>query len=156
MWPFVRGGREAYPGRRPFNGVTRQDDGRHLDRGDLVAARIVAKENSIFKGLIRMQRTSVLNQYAPSVQTARVSRDPEPALSVVTVYQDPLTRHWATELWERVGQLISNEAVCHQSWKMSDLTDPRVFMDAVRAAEEADVLLVAVRDTGELPIGLFV
>jgi hypothetical protein len=29
-------------------------------------------------------------------------------------------------------------------------------MDAVRAAEEADVLLVAVRDTGELPIGLFV
>src|ERR1019366_2480021 len=38
----------------------------------------------------------------------------------------------------------------------SDLTDPRVFMDAVQAAAEADVLVVSVRDTRELPIGLYV
>jgi hypothetical protein len=85
-----------------------------------------------------------------------VSMDAEPALRVVTVYQDPLTRHWATELWDRVGQLIGGEGVCRQSWKMSDLTDPRVFMDSVRAAAAADVLVVSVRDTGELPTSLSV
>jgi hypothetical protein len=85
-----------------------------------------------------------------------VSKEAEPVLRVVTVYQDPLTRHWARELWERVGQLINGEGVCRQSWKISDLTDPRIFMDAVEAAAEADVLVVAVRDTRELPIGLYV
>jgi hypothetical protein len=39
---------------------------------------------------------------------------------------------------------------------MSDLTDPRVFMGSVRAAAAADVLVVSVRDTGELPTSLSV
>ena len=85
-----------------------------------------------------------------------VSEDTKPALSVATVYQDPLTRHWATELWDRVGQLIDDEGVCRQSWKISDLTDPRVFLDSVRVAAESDVLIVSVRDAGELPISLYV
>ena len=80
----------------------------------------------------------------------------EPALKVATVYQDPLTRHWATELWDRVGQLVGQGSICHQSWKISDLTDPCVFMDAVGAAAEADVLVVSVRDAGEVPISLYV
>jgi hypothetical protein len=101
-----------------------------------------------------MQRSSVLNPTVWSAQGATVSKDAEPALRVVTVYQDPLTRHWATELWERVGQLISGEDVRRQAWRMSDLTDPGVFAEAVRAAAEADVLVVSVRDTGELPINL--
>ena len=84
------------------------------------------------------------------------SKDAELALKVVTVYQDPLTQHWATELWERVGQLLSGEAVCHQSWKLSSLTDPRIFMGAVHAAAEADVLVISVREDRELPIGLYV
>jgi hypothetical protein len=103
-----------------------------------------------------MQQNAVLAQLGPSRQVAMASKDDEPGLKVVTVYQDPLTRHWATELWERVEQLISGEGVCRQSWKISDLTDPRVFMDAVQAAAEADVLVVSVRDTRELPIGLYV
>jgi hypothetical protein len=82
------------------------------------------------------------------------SSETEPALRVVTVYQDPVTRHWAAELWERVGQLLSGEAVCHRSWKIGDLTSPRVFNDAVQAAAEADVLVVAVRDGGEWPMDL--
>jgi hypothetical protein len=79
----------------------------------------------------------------------------ELALSVATVYQDPLTRHWAAELWGRVGQLICDEGVCCQSWKISDLTDPCVFVDSVRVAAAADVLIISVRDAGELPISLY-
>ena len=103
-----------------------------------------------------MQRNSIINPSAPPVEAAMASSEPEPALSVATVYQDPLTRHWATELWERVGQLISGEGVSHQTWKISALADPRVFTDSVRAAAAADVLVVSVRDTGELPVHLYV
>jgi hypothetical protein len=103
-----------------------------------------------------MQQAAVLDQAGSSRQVAMASKDDEPGLKVVTVYQDPLTRDWAAELWGRVEQLISDEQLCRQSWKISDLTDPRVFMDAVQAAAEADVLVVSVRDTRELPIGLYV
>ena len=122
----------------------------------MVAARLVAKGNTIPQAVEYMQRASVLSQTVSSAKAFSASTEPEPSLKVVTVYQDPLTRHWATKLWERVGQLISDEVVCHQSWKMSDLTDPRVFMDAVRAAAEADVLVISVRDAGELPINFYV
>jgi hypothetical protein len=101
-----------------------------------------------------VQRTALRNQLVPPAPVAGVSTEAEPALRVVTVYQDPLTRCWATELWERVRRLIGGEEVRRQSWNLSDLADRRVLMDAVRAAAEADVLVVSVRDTRELPVGL--
>jgi len=103
-----------------------------------------------------MHRTSVLKRVVPSAQAARAYGETEPVLKVATVYQDPLTHHWATELWERVGQLIGGEGVCHQTWKISGLMEPGVFVDSVRAAAEADVLVLSVRDAGELPINLYV
>jgi hypothetical protein len=104
---------------------------------------------------MNMQRTSLLSRIVPGAEGATAPSVTEPALNIATVYQDPLTRQWATELWERVGQLVSDEVVWHQSWKISDLMDSRVFTDSVRAASEADVLVVSVRDAGELPIGLY-
>jgi hypothetical protein len=71
-------------------------------------------------------------------------------LNVVTLYQDPLTRYWATELWDRVGQLIHGGDVCHKSWMKRDLPQAVVFADAVQAAAEADVLMISVCDEGEL------
>ena len=114
----------------------------------------MAQKDSAFQALINVQRTSILNLVVPSAPTAKVPNETEPALNVVTVYQDPLTRHWATELWERVGQLISQVGLWRQSWKISELTDPWVFTDAVSAAAAADVLVVSVRDAGEWPMGL--
>jgi len=102
-----------------------------------------------------MQRTTVFHQVVPSALRAKASQEAEPALKVVTVYQDPLTLHWATALWERVGGLISDEAVCREAWKMSNLTDTSVFREAVRAAAEADVLVISVRDAGKLPVNLY-
>jgi hypothetical protein len=85
-----------------------------------------------------------------------LSKENEPALNVATVYQDPLTRHWAAELWDRVGHLVGQGGICQQSWKIGSLTDAQVFAGAVQAAAEADVLVASVRDAGELPIDLYV
>ena len=98
-----------------------------------------------------MQRTAILNRMGPSAQMTLASKKTEQAISVVMVYQDPLTRNWAAELWDRVGQLVGQEGVCRQSWKISDLTDARIFTDAVQAAALADVLVVSIRDSGDLP-----
>jgi len=84
-----------------------------------------------------------------------LSKESEPALRVTTVYQDPLTRHWAMELWDRVGQLVGQGGICHRSWKIGDLTYAGHLAAAVQAAVEADVLVVSVRDAGELPVDLY-
>jgi hypothetical protein len=90
----------------------------------------------------------------PSPRAASAARKIEPALSVSLVYQDLLTRDWAEELWNRVGQLVGQEGVCRQSWQIGDLVDARVFADAVEAAAKADVLVVSVRDAGNVPANL--
>ena len=91
-----------------------------------------------------------------SAGAAAPPEDPEPALHVATVYQDPLTRYWATELWGRVGELISRKRVRSQSWRIDELANPRPFADAVKAAAEADVLVISVRDAGDWPASLHV
>lgn len=110
----------------------------------------MAKANSSFKKLSLMQSTTLLNRMAPSAQKASASQKVESALRLTIVYQDPLTRHWAAELWDRVEQLVGQEGVCRQSWKISELANERVFADAVQAAAVADVLVVSVRDAGDL------
>jgi hypothetical protein len=73
------------------------------------------------------------------------------ALNVSVIYQDASTRRWARELWSRVGQLTGNGGICRKSWRISQLGQPAVFCEAVRAAAKADVLLIAMRDTEEVP-----
>jgi hypothetical protein len=101
-----------------------------------------------------MQRASVLDGIVPADRAVRAPDHGEAALNVATVYQDSLTRYWATELWDRVRQVIGNGGICRQSWRMSELTDPKVFSDAVQAAAAADVLVISMRDRGEWPMGL--
>ena len=97
--PSVQGGRKAYPRRWLVGASSRTGNGGNLDQSKLVAACVVAKRDSISRTLTRMQQDAVLAQLGPSRQVAMASKDDEPGLKVVTVYQDPLTRHWATELW---------------------------------------------------------
>ncbi len=81
---------------------------------------------------------------------------PGEALHVVLVYQDALTREWAAQLWARVVQPLSAEKVLFKSWRISDLAHPEVLPEAVVATAEADILLVAIRDSEELPMQLSV
>jgi hypothetical protein len=89
-------------------------------------------------------------------RTATSAEESAQALNVVLVYQDPLTRHWAADLWGRVGQLIHSGAIRRESFRLGELTRAFVFADAVHAAAEADVLVISVRDAGELPLLLHV
>jgi hypothetical protein len=103
-----------------------------------------------------MQSTTAPNRIVASAQAAMLSKESEPALTVVTVYQDSLMRHWTAELWDRVGQLVGQGGIRHRSWKIGNLTNAQVFAGAVQAAAEAEVLVVSVRDAGELPVDLYV
>jgi hypothetical protein len=116
----------------------------------------VAEEDSNLQPRLNMQHATVLDRTVPFVKASRVPNDGEPALNVVTVYQDPLTRYWATELWDRVGQLIHCESIRGKSWSISDLPQADVFPDAVETAVKADVLVISVRETGALPLFLHV
>jgi hypothetical protein len=82
--------------------------------------------------------------------------EPQHALRVAIVYQDVLTREWATELWDRVEQLTDRRKIQCKSWNISELAHDGEFPLAVNAAAEADVLVISVRDTGELPLFLHV
>jgi hypothetical protein len=86
----------------------------------------------------------------------RDSRESETALNVTVVYEDPLTRYWVDELWGRVGRLIGGGEVRRKAWRIGDLVQQAVFGDAARAAAKADVLVIAVRDTKEVPLILYV
>ena len=103
-----------------------------------------------------MKRATVIDRTAPSEQAARAPKASEPALNVVIVYQDPVTRYWAGELWDRMGRLVDSGGICRKSWKIGDLTQASVFADSVQAAAKAQVLVVAVRDAGEFPVTLSV
>jgi hypothetical protein len=115
----------------------------------------VAKGDSIVQPQIAM-RHALLDRTFISEPTAGASDQSEPPLRVVTLYQDPLTRYWATELWDRVGQLVDGGDIRRKSWKIADLSQADVFADAVQVAAEADVLVISVRETGALPLFLHV
>ncbi len=80
----------------------------------------------------------------------------EDALKVAVVYQDSLMRAWALDMWERVSSSLKNETVLVQSWRMEDLTHPRVLPEAVAAGAIADILLVSLRASTGVPLALSV
>jgi hypothetical protein len=156
VWPSGQGERMAYPRRRPFPESWCQDADGSCDRSGLVVGCSVAKENPISGTAISMQNAAVPKRIVMSAQTTGFSKESESALRVATVYQDSLTRYWASELWDRVGQLVDHGGIYHQAWNIGGLADSRGFVDAVQAAAVADVLVVSVREAGELPIDLYV
>ena len=72
------------------------------------------------------------------------------------VYQDLTTREWATEMWDRVAELVGKESINAASWKISDLARPGILAEAVESAARADVVVAAVSAAEELPGDLYV
>ena len=154
MWPSVQGEREAYPERRLSAAASRQDGHGRFDRSDMVEGRVVAKINPRLRTLrpIRTQQAYVGRRSCPADGATSTPAETEQALNVVVIYQDPLTRHWAADLWDRVGKLIDSGGICSKSWNLSALAGAFVYAEAVQAAAEADVLVISLRGTGELPL----
>ena len=76
-------------------------------------------------------------------------------LNIAGVHQDAVTREWATQVVSHAIQLVGECSVRSTWWKMGGLSNPRVFRDAVQAATTADILIVSVRGTDALPLGLY-
>lgn len=77
-------------------------------------------------------------------------------MKVVMLHEDPPSRKWAEELWARVTKLVGDEGIALRSWRAGELTHPMVLADAVRAAAEADIMLLSVHARPDLPINVHV
>jgi hypothetical protein len=73
------------------------------------------------------------------------------APKVVLVHQDLAAQQHAMGFWDRVTQLVGNEAAACASWSVAQLSQPQVFDQAVAAAVQAEVIVVAVQSANMLP-----
>jgi hypothetical protein len=103
-----------------------------------------------------MEQTDILERTAPSDEVKFAPPETEYALNVVLVYQDAPTRKWANQVCDHVSRLAGKDAVRCTWWDISRLGDPEVLKDAVLTTMQADVILISIYDTNELPIDLCV
>ena len=101
-----------------------------------------------------MREASRIGRGRRPMRAAATAAPEELALKVATVYQDPLTRHWANELWDRVGELMGSGCTHRESWSIQELRDAVTFTSAAEAAAAADVVVISVRGGGDLPLVL--
>jgi hypothetical protein len=92
--------------------------------------------------------------YSP-FEPAKGSAEGEYALNVAVTYEDPFAGAWASDLCERVARLVGSKSLARHFWRMEDLTHPQVFPEAIQAAAEADIIIVSVYATEELPLDLY-
>jgi hypothetical protein len=73
------------------------------------------------------------------------------AFKIAVVFQDTLTRSWATQICHQVTQQVGEEHVQKTWHDVNSLCDPEILVEAARAALAADVIVVAVHAADELP-----
>ena len=100
-----------------------------------------------------MERTDILERTALAevVDIAPAETEPGYALNIAMVYQDALTRKWATQVCDQVTRLAGKDAVHCPQWEISRLNDLCVLKDAILMTMVADVILVSIYDAEELP-----
>ena len=100
-----------------------------------------------------MEQTNVLERTALAevVDFAPAETEPGYALNIAMVYQDALTRKWATQVCDQVTRLAGKDAVHCTQWEISRLNDLCVLKDAILMTMVADVILVSIYDAEELP-----
>jgi len=103
-----------------------------------------------------MEQTNILERSTPLDELEFVPSETGHGLNVAVVYQDTPTRKWATRVCGHVTRVAGKDAVHSTWWEISRLGDPDVFRDAVLMTMVADVILVSINDTEELPIDLCV
>jgi hypothetical protein len=92
----------------------------------------------------------------PSDQAAMAPDESGYSLNIAGVYQDSVTKEWAMQTCRRATQLAGDERIQNTWFHASYLSDPGMFLDAVRAALAADVIVIAVHAAEELPLDLYV
>lgn len=77
------------------------------------------------------------------------------ALKIAGVYQDSITREWARQMCHPVTQVIGEEWVRNTWYRVNDLCDTGILLDAVQTALRADVIVVSIHAADELPVELY-
>jgi hypothetical protein len=100
-----------------------------------------------------MEQTNILERTGTLdvVDFAPAETEPGYALNIAMVYQDALTRKWATQVCDQVTRLAGKDAVHCAQWETSRLNDLCVLKDAILMTMVADVILVSIYDAEELP-----
>lgn len=87
-------------------------------------------------------------------EVAQGLESPDPAINLTIIYEDLLTLEWAGQVCDQVTAFIDRDCLASNSWRVSDLADPKVLQDAVCAAARADVIVLSLHDAEELPLNL--
>lgn len=75
----------------------------------------------------------------------------EYVLSIAGVHQDAVTGEWALTVANHAIQLVGECSVRSRWWKIGELSNLRVFRDAVQTATTADIVIVSVRGIDQYP-----
>ena len=104
----------------------------------------------------RMKAFDLLERPTDQLEVAMAQDEAAYTLNIAGVYQDSVTRDWAMQSCRRATQLVGEESVQNAWYDANSLSDPGIFLDAVRAALVADVIVVSVYAADELPLDLYV
>jgi hypothetical protein len=104
----------------------------------------------------RVNASDPLERPTDQLEVAMAPDEAAYSLSIAGVYQDSVTRYWAMQSCRRATQLAGEESVQDTWYNANSLSDPGIFLDAVRAALVADVIVVSVYAADELPLDLYV
>lgn len=102
-----------------------------------------------------MQASELLERLAISDLLANVQDQSTYTLSIAGVYQDTSTRDWAMQSCGRATRTAEVEHIQTSWFCAHSLCDAGMFLEAVRAALVADVIVVSVYCAEKLPHGIY-
>jgi hypothetical protein len=102
----------------------------------------------------QLKPMSAIGLFADEMTVARNESMYE--LNIVGVYQDSLTQRWGVPMCQLAAQLAGEDHIRNTWYDVHSLSDIGIFLDAVRAALVADVIVVSVHAADELPLELYV
>ena len=98
-----------------------------------------------------MQPTLLKGRHGAANRTGIARMDAGYALNVALVHQDAFTRQWAGQVRDLMAEVAGPDAVRYTEWKISDLSEPRVYWEGVAALAHADVIVVSLYEAERLP-----
>jgi hypothetical protein len=88
-------------------------------------------------------------------QVALTLQEPQKPLGVVLLYEDELTEQYAWEQSRRMAPLVGERRRRCCGWNLRELAEPRAFDRAMRAALQAELLILCVRAAKDLPLAFY-
>src|ERR1022692_3507967 len=99
----------------------------------------------------RMQQTLLKSRNDAANRRGIAQMNAGYALNVALVHQEAFTRQWAGQVRDLMAEVAGPDAVRYTEWKISDLSEPRVYWEGVAALAHADVIVVSLYEAERLP-----